>query len=172
MNLVKVEELVQYLIGPSYVLRDHESSVEILREAILKLAPPEKALIRSHYLGEVTLSAGLSKKSIYVYLVHARRSISAALTSNQKQKLVDSCNDILDCFYTTPTSWTKSDLAKMWFPHYPNKKQKVSHLVRLANKAGIIHGRRDGFTPEEARILSKLLVERRKRKWRSKQKEK
>ncbi len=171
MNLVKVEELVQYLIGSSYVLRDHDSSVEVLREVALKLAPPERALIRSHYLGEVALVAAFSKKSKYVYLVHARRSLSAALTSRQKQKLVDSCNDILGCFYTDHETWSRLALAEVWFPHHSNRDSKISHLIRLAVKSGIIQNSKE-ISPEDARILSKLLVERRKRKWWSKQKEK
>ena len=171
MNLVKVEELVQYLIGTNYVLDNPDESIKILREVVSRLAPQEKALIRSHYLGEVTLFATLGK-SKYVYLFYARQSLDAALTSDQKRELRDSCNDILDTFYTNPQTWTKTDLAKMWFPHHPNRDQKISHLIRLATKAGIVQDTRNGITPEDACILSNLLVERRKRKWRSKQKEK
>ena len=173
MNLVKMEELVRYLIGPSFVLHRHGESLEILREAVSKLAPPERSLIRSYYLGEVTLPAEISEKSKYVYLLFARRSLAAALTADQKIRLKDSCTDILlDCYYTRPETWTKSSLAKMWFPFDPNRLRKVGHLIRLASESGIIQGSKDGFTPEEAGHLAGLLVERRRKKWRSKQKAK
>jgi len=97
-NKRRVGKLIQHLIGGKYRIPDTDKEVRRVAKHLLKyivmLPRPECALLRRYYLADVTLSAGLGRKSVAVYLHNARKQLAFAMRGKPSDRLASLCVNI------------------------------------------------------------------------------
>lgn len=97
-NRRRVDRLIKHLIGGKYRIPDADKEVRKIAKHLLKhmlmLPRPECALLRRYYLADVTLSAELGRKSVAVYLHHARKQLALAMRGKPLDRLAALCVNI------------------------------------------------------------------------------
>jgi len=90
-NKRRIDRLIKHLIGGKYRIPDTDKEVRKVAKHLLKhmlmLPRPECTLLRQYYLADVTLSAGLSRKSVHVYLHNARKQLIFAMRGKALDRL-------------------------------------------------------------------------------------
>jgi len=146
-NRSRVDRLIRHLVGGKYRIPDTDKEVRKIAKHLLKymlmLPRPECTLLRQYYLADVTLSAGLSRKSVAVYLHHARKQLAFAMRGKPSDRLASLCVNIeeiefpeqVDMKTLAEAIWGKPTVSSLYDTIKEVKEGKVKlPMPRLSRK--------------------------------------